>query len=74
LFCWSAVLLFQVRWYDLKHKGTPAYGRTITFAWADTSIPAGKKWAEVAWVVIFLLLFCWLVIESFAEGAPGTWC
>ena len=74
LFCWSAALLFQVSWYDMKHKGTPAYGSTITFAWADTSIPAWKKWAEVAWVVIFLLLFCWVVIESFSEGAPGTWC
>lgn len=75
LFCWSAVFLFWVSWFHLKHKGTDAYGKTITFDWEDPGVPEWKKWAAIAWVVIFLLLFCWIVTAGFFGGlSSGTLC
>ena len=64
LFCWWSVLFLMVGWFGLKYKGTDLYGKMITFTWADTTVPAWKKWAVITWTVIFLLLFCWTVISG----------
>ena len=73
LFCYCGVILFAVGYFDLKYKGTPAYGRTITFEWAD--LPVRKRWVVIASVVVFLLLFCWVALSTpWSVPEPAIWC
>ena len=66
LFCGCGLFLFWVGWYDLKRKGTDAYGKTITFQWED--LPAWKKLVIVLAVVLFLLLVLWVVLTVPSTG------
>jgi hypothetical protein len=71
LFCWCAVLLLWSSWYHLKHKDTPEYGKSITFDWKNRISPEYKKWVVIAWLVIFLALFFWLVLSAMYKQHPG---
>jgi hypothetical protein len=66
VFILTGLFLFAVGWYDLKQKGTPAYGRTITIRTDD--MPAWKRWVLYAGIVLFLLVCLWLIVGGILNG------
>ena len=73
IFILTGLFLFVIGWYDLKQKGTPAYGRTIVIRPED--MPAWKRWALYGVIVLVLLVCFWLIIDGILNGrATGSLC
>lgn len=67
VFLASALILFAASRHHYLKKGTPDYGKTITpEPWGV--MPAWKKWATIAGIILFLLLWLYLVILGISGG------
>jgi hypothetical protein len=67
VFFLCALFLFYVSRHHYRKKGTPEYGKTITFEpWEAT--PAWKKWGLYAFIILFLLFWGYLVVTAIMSG------
>jgi len=67
VFLASALILLGASLYHYRKRGTPQYGKTITFeSWNE--MPAWKRWAFYTGIILFLLLWGYLVMTAILSG------